>query len=390
MNWNEFLEKTYLAFVKENMQNQSPPQPSHSPSELQKTIEYLGHLREQYRAEIRLFLLFAVFFLFYSLVRELTTLVLASYLVALLFDPVLRKMEKKGISRTKGVVLLYAVFTFVVLGILWMLVPRLAHESMELLRAVPGYAEGSVQKLKDFVSENFNLEIPASPAEVKMMVASITEGKTFESMKPLLDPLWRTLFAGYNVTLALINLFLFPFLVFYISRDWKLINGFLSKTIPGSYRDTIFPFLKDVQKVIAGYARGQVLVAILLTIAYSSVLLLLGVRFALPLGVFAGMLSVVPYLGYFTGFTLALIVQVVNDGTFLGILKLVLAFLAIQIVEGNFITPRVLGSSTGLHPLIVILSLIIAGTLFGFLGLLMGIPAAAILKLLLQRTIKPL
>jgi predicted PurR-regulated permease PerM len=285
---------------------------------------------------------------------------------------------------------LYALIIVVVLTLLSIFIPRLSYETFEFLRAVPAYAESGFQKVKDFSYEAFKIELSLSPVEVKRYVASITEGKTLSNLKPFLDPLWNTLFAGYNFTLSLINLCLFPFLVFYICRDWVLINRFLGNSIPSSYKESLFPFFREVQFVIAGYARGQIIVAMLLTIAYSSALLLLDVRFALPLGVFAGILSVVPYLGYFTGFTLALLVQLVNDGTMNGIIKLVLAFLIIQIIEGNFVTPRVLGESTGLHPLIVILSLIIGGTLFGFLGLLLGIPAAAILKLVMQRVLKPL
>lgn len=359
-------------------------------SELQKTIEYVGVLKSRYKSEIRLVILAGIFFLFYSQVRELTTLVLASYLVALLLDPVLVQLERNGFGRTKGLILTYGMLALVVVLVLSILVPRLAYETVELLKVFPGYAEGTFQKLKDFIQVHLNITIPGSPEEVKNMVASITEGKSFESLGHILDPLWKTLFAGYNFTLTLVNLCLFPFIVFYIARDWNLINGFIARALPTSYRPIIFPFLRDVQNVIVAYARGQLLVAFLLMLAYSSVLLIIGVPFALPLGIFAGVLSVVPYLGYFFGFTFALLVQLVHDGTMLGVVKLIAGFILIQIVEGNFISPRVLGESTGLHPLIVILSLIVGGTLFGFVGLLLGIPAAAILKLILQRALKPI
>jgi predicted PurR-regulated permease PerM len=391
MNWNDFLEKTYLASVKEQGKSmQKKEQGSVATSELQKTIEYLGLLKAQYQSEIRLLILGGVFFLFYVLVRELTTLVLASYLAALLFHPVLVKMNRAGISRGKGMLLVFSVFGVGILIMLWMLIPRLITESVELVKAVPNYAEGSFLKTKVFFQENFNLEIPSSGPEVKAFFASITEGKSFDNLKPVLEPLGNTLFAGYNLTLSFINLLLFPFLVFYIGRDWTLINEYLGKSLPASYRISVFPFLKEVQRVIVGYARGQALVSVLLMVAYSAGLLLIGVRFAFPLGVFAGALSVVPYLGFFTGFTLALIIQIVNEGTLIGILKLAGVFLAIQTVESNFVTPKVMSNSTGLHPLIVILSLIIGGTLFGFVGLILGIPGAAIIKLIIQRTLKPL
>jgi predicted PurR-regulated permease PerM len=391
MNWNDFLEKTYLASVKEqgkSMQNKE--QGNSTTSELQKTFEYLGVLKTRYQSEIRLMVLCGIFFLFYVLVRELTTLVLASYLAALLFDPLLVRMNRAGISRGKGMLLVLSIFGFGILMVLWTLIPRLIVESIELIKAVPSYAEGSFLKTKDFFKEHFNLVIPRSGSEVKAFFAQVTEGGSFDNLKPILEPLGKTLFAGYNLTLSFINLLLFPFLVFYIGRDWILINEYLGKSLPASYRTSVFPFLKEVQRVIVGYAKGQALVSVLLMVAYSAGLLLIGVRFALPLGVFAGVLSVVPYLGFFTGFTLALIIQIVNEGTLIGILKLAGVFLAIQTVESNFVTPKVMSNSTGLHPLIVILSLIIGGTLFGFVGLILGIPGAAIIKLIMQRTLKPL
>ncbi|HMO18495.1 MAG TPA: AI-2E family transporter [Oligoflexia bacterium] len=359
-------------------------------SELQKTLEYLGVLRDEYRAEIRIFILLFIFYLFYSLVREITTLVLASYLIALLLDPLLLKFEKWGFSRSTGMLIIFGALIVFISVVLWILIPPLAFQTRELILNFPGYVEGSFQKTKAFVESVFNFSVPATAGEVREYVSSLIEGRPYESLKPMLQQLGKTLFAGYSLTLSLINLALLPFIVFYLSRDWKILHGQLKRGIPSTYRGRVIPFLKDVQGVLVGYARGQFVVSLVLMFAYSSALFLLGVRFALPLGVFAGILSVVPYLGFFSGLVLALCVQIVQDGSMWGIMQLILSFLFIQTIESNFITPRVVGESTGLHPLAVILALVMGGTIFGFVGLILGIPLAAILKIVFVRVLKPL
>jgi len=388
MNLNDYLEKMSLALNRDNnivnMEKENK-----NVSELQLTFEYLYSLKEKYKSEIRIFILLAIFVLSYVLVRELSTLVIVCYFISLLLDPFLVKLEKMGVARGKGLILLFSSLLIVLVTSLSILIPRLVVETIELIEAVPFYAEGSFKKVKDFLEDDFKIVIPGSAEEVKHYFSSFTEGKSFNSLKPILEPLSKTLFAGYSATLTLINLMLLPFIVFYLSRDWRALNRQLVKAIPSSYSDKVVPFFIEVKNIIVAYARGQAMVSIFLIFAYSLALLLAGVKYALPLGFFAGLLSVAPYLGFFTGFSLAFIVQIVNEGTIESVVKLVIAFSIIQFIESNFVTPKILGESTGLHPLIVILALVVGGTLFGFVGLLLGIPAAAIIKIVMKRALQP-
>ena len=187
---------------------------------------------------------------------------------------------------------------------------------------------------------------------------------------------------GSAVMTAVISLFLVPILTFYMLRDWDGIVLRLGSLVPVSQQDTVFSLARETDEVLGAFLRGQVLVMIALSILYTIGLSLSGVEYALAIGVVSGLVSFVPYLGLVFGMTLASLTVVLEPAPLWPLVGVVATFTFAQMIEGTVLTPKLVGDQIGLHPVIVIFAIAAGGQLFGFFGVLLALPAAAVLSVL--------
>jgi len=195
----------------------------------------------------------------------------------------------------------------------------------------------------------------------------------------------KTLLGGYSLTLTILNLLLLPFFIFYISRDLPKLHQFVHHQLPHSARDEIELVLGKMLDKVYAFFRGQLTVSLIMAVLFSIGLVIIGLPLPIAIGALAGLMNIVPYLGGMIGIVLATVVSLVTQGTLVDVLLVWLVFGVVQFLEGNFITPKIIGESVGIHPLIVIVSLIVFGSLFGLLGMIIAIPLAASIGVLAER-----
>jgi predicted PurR-regulated permease PerM len=190
--------------------------------------------------------------------------------------------------------------------------------------------------------------------------------------------------SGGAVAAAVLSFFLVPILTFYLLRDWDTILSHLAAMIPSEHHDTVIALARETDEVLGGFLRGQVLVMLALSVIYSLGLWLVGVKFAIAIGVVSGLVSFVPYLGFVFGIALASLTVALEPNPLWQLAGVVATFSIAQLLEGSLLTPKLVGDRIGLHPVLIIFAVAAGGQLFGFFGILLALPAAAVLSVLVR------
>jgi len=193
--------------------------------------------------------------------------------------------------------------------------------------------------------------------------------KTVDAVKASAAALLRTL----------TNVFLVPVIAFYLLRDWNKIITDLKKLIPNQYRKRVYKLGGEMDAVLKSFLYGQFLVMCALGAMYSAGLLFIGLEFSLLIGVLAGVLSFVPFLGTAVGMIVASLVMFMQTGEFIDVWKVLVVFSIGQFIEGNLLTPKLVGDKVNLHPVMVIFAVLVGGEVFGFTGVLLALPVAAVI-----------
>ena len=316
-------------------------------------------------------------YLLYLLAPILTPFVAAA-LLAYIGDPLVDRLQRVKLPRTPAVLLVF-IMTFFILALLVLLVvPLVKSQAEALIERLPVYAawvEANVlPRLENYVdieqSDN-DVGIAAFIAK-NASVAGSWGARVVGSVSR----------SGSLLLSGLLSLFLVPVLTFYLLRDWDRLVRAVALLIPRGRRDTVADLSRQTDAVLGGFLRGQLMVMFGLAIIYSGGLAILGLDFALAIGVLAGLVSFVPYLGFVIGIGLAGLASLVEGGSWLILGGVVAVFAIGQAVEGMLLTPRLVGSRIGLHPVAVIFAVLAGGQLFGFFGVLLALPVAAVLSVL--------
>ena len=316
--------------------------------------------------------------LFYLLAPILTPFIAAA-LLAYIGDPLADRLQKIKLPRTIAVAVVF-ILTFLAIALLVLLVvPLVKMQVSALMDALPGIIVEVEQVWLPRVSEW--LGVPAG--EDVGFAAFIARYSDMAGSwgSSLFLSLTRS---GGALAAAVISLFLIPILTFYMLRDWDSILGHLGALVPSAQRETIFRLARETDDILGAFLRGQVLVMLALGIIYSMGLALVGLKFALAIGVVAGLVSFVPYLGFVIGIGLASLTVATEPEPLWMLVGVVATFSIGQLIEGSLLTPRLVGDRIGLHPVIVIFAVVAGGQLFGFFGILLALPAAAVLSVLVR------
>lgn len=300
--------------------------------------------------------------------------VLAAVL-AFMLEPPVRFLEARGLSRLSSILLVYAVVTALAGGALVYLVPVLYRQLTLLAASLPSLT----RQVQTLLAEAQLLYSQAGlPAEVRQ----ILEGALVRFEAQLLSGIEAVLSGLFDAVSGLLVLVLAPFLAFYLLRDRDAIRESVLSVIPVSAQGEGQRVLSEMNRVLAGFIRGQVLVALIVGTLVGVATELLGLRFSAVLGVIAGLTNIIPYFGPVIGALPAVLLALLESP--LLALKTAGAFFIIQQVDSLFITPRVVGGQVGLHPLVVIFSLLAGGQLFGFVGILAAVPVVAVSRVFVR------
>jgi predicted PurR-regulated permease PerM len=319
----------------------------------------------------------------YALGPVLTPFVVAAVLAYALTPVVdwLDALWNGKMPRVLAVVIVELLFIVAVFGVLLLVVPVLAKEIPLIRERSPLLLDRLNETLGPWLAQ-FGVQVSLDLASLKAQLREYLNtnwGDAFPS-------LWSSVKLGGSVAAAVVgNAVLIPVALFYLLLDWKYIVAKVLELVPMRARGSVDAFTAESDQVLGQYLRGQLLVMLTMAVYYSTGLALFGLDLALPIGLFTGLAMFVPYLGFGVGLILALLAGLLEFASAKALVMVAVVYGSGQVIESLFITPRLVGERIGLHPLAVIFALLAFGQLFGFVGVLVALPASAVLLVAIRR-----
>ncbi|MCB0336494.1 MAG: AI-2E family transporter, partial [Bdellovibrionales bacterium] len=313
--------------------------------------------------------------------KEIVVLLVVGFCIAYVLEPLLRKLEQRKIDRRLGLFII--LFSAVLFGGLMLItaVPTILREYGELSSNFPKYVSEAKDQLLGLL-EKFNLNDMVATGIASPMDALSGFGKAV--LPKFGQVVTQVLMQGYSVTLTIVNATLLPFIVYYVALDFPSYHQRFVSLFPVIERSKVESILREINTYVAAFVRGQLSVCTVLFFLYTLGLAMVGVELWMLLGFIAGYGNMIPYLGFLIGIVLSSIMALVTFGDFSHVAAVWVVFAVVQALEGTVITPKILGDTVGLSPLIIILAIVAAGTLFGLLGIFLAVPGAAALRVLLR------
>lgn len=359
-------------------------------SELEATVVYLQESLAKNKKAIFWGVSALLFFVFVMQVQEVSALLLASYGIALLLDPVVSSLQQKGISRAVSIVALGGAFLLFSALLFALAVPQIIIEYQELIKNLPSYSQSAIDRLGTLAEEWFGVVAPQNTDEIAAEVRNHISALGVEQLRTAGKALGATALKGYSFALTILNIFLLPFFVFYIARDLRRIHQTIGSFMDEEVKGRVVPVAKEILRHVYAFFKGQLTVSLILAGLYIVGFTIVGLPSSFVVGTLTGLLNIVPYLGVAIGFLLATIISLVSEPSLSHLLLVYAVFIAIQVFEGNFLTPKIVGESVGIHPLGVMVALIVGGDLFGLVGMILAIPVAASVRVLFQSILQAL
>lgn len=324
------------------------------------------------------FLVFVVFLVVFS---DVLLPFVAGMAVAYGLDPIADWLERRGLSRLAASLVILVAFVILLVLLVVLFVPLLANQLAGFIEKIPSYAQ-QLQALVEAMLETRvgqMLQIDADQLKSSM-------GAIMSEAAGWLSTLLKSIWSGGSALVDVAALFVVtPVVAFYMLIDWDRMVARIDSWVPRDHVETVRGIARDIDHAIAGFVRGQGLVCVLLGCIYAVGLMLVGVNFGLLIGIGAGILSFIPYVGTTVGFVVGVgvaLVQFWPEWQWIG--ATVLVFAVGQFIEGNILQPRLVGGAVGLHPVWLMFALFAFGALFGFVGLLIAVPAAAAVAVLMR------
>ncbi|MBN6149500.1 AI-2E family transporter [Xanthomonas sp. AmX2] len=342
-------------------------------------------------AEIALFLrrlkvtavILGVLWVIWLLAPILTPFVLA-LLLGWLGDPLVDRLERAGRSRNMAVTLVFVLMLLLLTLALVILVPMLERQIVTFIDVLPQARDWFISTAIPWAEQKTGLQLMAwlDPERLIDWIRGHWQqaGGVAATFFGYLSR------SGFAMVTWVVNLVLLPILTFYFLRDWDLLVERVAATIPRNHIGTVSRLAQQSNDVLGAFIRGQFLVMLALGVIYAGGLSLVGLKLGLLIGIVAGLISFIPYLGATTGILLAILAALVQAKGFdLQLMILVgVVFTVGQLLESYVLTPRIVGDKIGLHPVAVIFAVMAGGQLFGFLGMLLALPVAAVANVLLH------
>ena len=322
----------------------------------------------------------AVLLALWLLAPVLTPFVMAAVL-AYMLQPLVERLARRRVPRLLAVLLVEFCALLLGLALLLLVVPVLARELPQLKDQLPGLLDQLDQTLAPLLKGlgiTFSLNLDA----LKTWLSDLFDSRGGDWFGAAMS---SARIGGSVLISVLGNAVLVPVVLFYLLADWSVLTARVHALVPPRLQATVDGFLGECDTMLGQYLRGQVLVMGLMAIFYTVGLGLTGFELALPLGIFTGLAIAVPYVGFGIGLTLALLAAALQFGSLGGVAAVALVYALGQVIEGFFLTPRLVGERIGLSPLAVIFALLAFGQLFGFVGVVVALPASAVAMVALGR-----
>lgn len=329
---------------------------------------------------IVIFIYNKISFVFHPLIVIFSTVappVILAFIAYYLMNPIVNLLEKLRIKRIWGIIIIILGISGLLTGVILLSAPAIETQVKGLIQNFPSYLAQMGEGIESFFEHSFLG--PYYEQGYKWVIATLSDlpnqigdylGKTYEGVVNIAN----------TVTQVVVVMITFPIILFFLLKDSAQFKNYSLRLLPPKLRGEVNQILTNMDVQVGSYIRGQIIVAscigILLFIGYS----IIGLDYAITLAVIAAITSVVPYLGPTIAISPAIIIAIVHSPFML--LKLAIVWAAVQFLEGNFISPNVMGITMKIHPLTIIIVLLVGGNLFGLVGMVLGIPGYAILKVI--------
>jgi len=305
----------------------------------------------------------------------------AGMALAYFLDPVADRLERLGLSRTAATFLILFAFVVVLAVAMVVLIPILASQLADFLDKMPGYLEQLQALITSFNPEWLEQRFGLGAGSLREGLNSL-----LTSSVGFITTVFQSIWSSGVALFSIAGLFVVtPVVAFYMLLDWDRMVATVDGWVPRDYVEPVRAIATDINTATAGFVRGQGTLCLILGIIYAVGLTLTGLNFGILIGLFAGLISFIPYVGSMVGLVLAVGVAFVQFWPdWIMIVAVACVFFAGQFVEGNILQPRLVGKSVGLHPVWLMFALFAFGALFGFVGLLVAVPAAAAVAVLVR------
>ncbi|GAB0167958.1 AI-2E family transporter [Lysinibacillus sp. CTST325] len=308
-----------------------------------------------------------------------------------LLRPIVGLFERWRIPRVWGIFFLYIILIGIITLLVVLVYPFLRDQFTNLAQEFPGYFMAFTQNIADYLNNaRINEYLDKINLNYDAMVKNFTTDMV-ETVKDTAANLAQGVASGITgfvsaLTGIVLSLVTVPFILFYLLKDGEKLPSFILKMCPPRMRKEVHAIFHDMDKQISSYIQGQILVSMCIGAMVTIGFLIIGMKYALLLGFLAMITSVVPYLGPVIAITPAVIIALVTSPFML--IKLAIVWTVVQLIEGKFISPQIMGKSLSIHPITIIFVLLTAGSLFGVPGVILGIPGYAIIKVLVTHLFK--
>ena len=301
-------------------------------------------------------------------------------ILAYVGDPIVDALERHRFSRTLGVTAVFCVITLTIVLLILLIAPMIQEQGATLLHQAPD----ALRWIQDVALPKIGIHVP----ENLRLDANYVRRWVTDHWQEATGAAGIVAKSGLAVLTTAANIALIPVVAFFLLRDWDRMVGWVDEVTPPRNRPLVRRLARECDDVLGSFIRGQGLVMLALAIYYAIALTLVGLKLSLVVALVAGLLSFVPYLGFATGFGTAIVAMLVQDPSLWSLALVVIVFTVGQVIEGNVLVPLLVGDKIGLHPVAVIFAVMAGGQLLGFTGVLIALPAAAVLAVGLRELLR--
>jgi predicted PurR-regulated permease PerM len=302
--------------------------------------------------------------------------------IAYFLDPLVDWFERRRCPRTLATVIVIVLFTAVLIGLLMVLVPVFERQILDLAKRLPALFTAATERL-DVLSRRLQLEAGVPEDQIQSLQQAVGE-RSAAALGWLAGNVGSVVSSGLAVVNLLSLLVITPVVAFYMLRDWDRMVARVDAWLPRASAETIRAQMREVDRTLSGFARGQALVCIILAVLYGVGLSWAGLQSGFVVGVIIGLITFIPYVGTIGGAILSVGLAMLQFDDWISVIKVAIVFGVGHALEGNVLQPLLVGDRVGLHPVWVIFALLAGGSLFGFIGLLLAIPVAAVIGVLVR------
>lgn len=322
----------------------------------------------------------AVIALFILIFRDVLAPFVIGITIAYLLNPLVLRLEKLNMSRTLATIGILAIFFLLVTGLIVLIIPPLYRELAQLAEALPQYLQMLNERIQPYMNQ---VEAEVNAGNLDQSFREMVQnniGNAFSFSSTLLG----SVLSGGRAFIGFLSLLVItPLVAFFMMREWPKFTSGVDELIPRHNHDEIKGLLSDIDRKIAGFVRGQLLVALSLGLIYAVALTLVGLDFGFLIGLMSGLLSIIPLFGSIVGLLVSVLVAWFQATDLVFVLTVAAIFMVGQVLEGNVITPKLVGGSVGMHPLWILFSIMAGASLFGIVGMMISVPVAATIGVLL-------